>query len=149
MPADAAYRYFGLKFGRTSARLRLDTVKIPALGHAAVWLGASNANGTHWVQAGVEQSVDDLTPSAYIEIGDNSQQIDFRSWPVGFGQVVKVKLVRWSGMWHVAIKWKNNYHRSKAIIVPHAVIARTLEVEGLAFAVAHVNGQRIVGNTLP
>lgn|SRR3954454_23344406 len=149
MPADAAYRYFGLKIGRTAARVRLDSVKLPTeMGHAAVWLGVNSPDNSHWVQGGIEQQGTDLTPSAYIEIGKGGTAERFESWPVGFGQVVKVKLVRWLGMWHVVVKWKDHWHRSKAIVVPHAVIQETLETEGLVFAVAHINGHKIIGNTL-
>jgi hypothetical protein len=136
------YRYFGLLFGRLNLRLSLDSAWIRSVdGHAAVWLGASSHDARDWIQAGIEFSHGDATPSLYVEIGRDGGQEGFyrRPWELGKPATVKLRRLR-SGSWTVKVE---DLRPSAAPLPSHPSVLATLETYGRASASARIGRRRV------
>ena len=139
------YRYFGILLGHIKASVALlSVVGLTTGGHGAVWLGASNPQTTHWVQAGVETTGgSDPGYYLYIEIGGGSRA-SLTTWPTTPGHVAHVRLIHHGSYWKVRI----DGHESLRIWLPNGSTTAVLEdmSPGPMSSVATINGKQVRGH---
>src|SRR4051812_1436462 len=140
------YRYFGLLFGHLKATVALLHVAgLATGGHGAVWLGASDAQATRWVQAGIETTFGIPGDYLYVEIGrDGGQNDSIWTWPTIPSHVARVRLFHQGTYWRVRI----DGHESHRVWLPNGIAIAALEDKSSSrmSSLATINGKQIRGH---